>query len=138
MRTSRVSGMAPQRLSFSFDVQLDRDENDSGICTTWEAGASKMSGPFTHIILAISFLPGGALLRRADVNLVVLEASKLLVDEGEDPSRGADSGGLQKKADSEKNVGDGAIHEGQREGRRDKLPRDRGNDRGDHGCMEPS
>jgi len=46
-------------------------------------------------------LPGGAFLGGSDVDLIELEAALALLDPGEDPRRGADTGGLEEQTDAE-------------------------------------
>mmetsp|Transcript_7695 Transcript_7695/g.16740 ORF Transcript_7695/g.16740 Transcript_7695/m.16740 type:complete len:277 (-) Transcript_7695:871-1701(-) len=101
-----------------------------------ESSSGQMSDILTDVHLLVRVVVGHALLGRANVHLVVLEASGLLLDARQHPGAGAQPGELQEKGDDEEDVCEGHVQEGDGVRRCCELPADGGEDGGDDSSLK--
>ena len=79
---------------------------------------------------AVTLLLGGPFLGGANEDFVALETGNLSVDHGHHPGTLAETGPLEKEAETEQNVRDRSGQKGHGKGRRHQLPRNGGDNGG--------
>jgi hypothetical protein len=122
------------------EVRLDRWIGLHKLEQRWgrilnEAGKfTGVSRSLMNFLRIISVIIGSTFVGSSNVHLIALESTNLLEDPSENPGPRSDTSSLQKETDAKEDVGKRVGQEGDREGRRHKLPCNGRDDRCDDGA----
>jgi len=97
---------------------------------------TRVADTHVDVLVVVLHLLGGALFGSANVDLVALEATELLVNPGKYPGSRADTTGFEGKGNAKQNVGQRVRKEGEGESRSDELPGDGSENGGDDGTKK--
>ena len=99
-------------------------------------GDTRMAGTNVQVLVVVLVLLGSTFLRRADIFLIALEATDLLVDGSHNPGTGDNAGPFQEEAEPQEDVGQGVRKDGNGKCRGNELPGDGTEDGGNEGAHE--